>query len=111
VLAYRAIRLAAPGGLGTVPKHDVRRAPRVTLRAAMAAAADRDGVARQYAHGYADIFEFGLPWFRFATLRHRGLRPAVTSLYLAFLARFPDSHVARKHGLEVAREVSRRALG
>ncbi|MGO4611516.1 triphosphoribosyl-dephospho-CoA synthase, partial [Variovorax sp. 2RAF20] len=37
------------------------------------------------------------------------LHRAVTAVYLAFLARFPDSHIARKHGLPAARRVSNRA--
>src|SRR5215210_6491475 len=39
--AYEAIRLAGAGGLDEPVEHDVRDAPTVTLRDAMAAAADR----------------------------------------------------------------------
>ena len=45
---YRAIRLAQPGGLGDVPEQDVKGEPTVSLREAMAMAADRDLIARQY---------------------------------------------------------------
>ena len=34
--------------------------PAVTLRAAMRLAAERDLIARQYANGYADVFDLGL---------------------------------------------------
>src|SRR4051812_32934462 len=46
-LAFRAITLAAPGGLGSAERHDVRAPATVSLRAAMADAADRDRIARQ----------------------------------------------------------------
>ena len=59
--AYAAIRAAGAGGLDEPVEHDVRAAPTVALRDAMAAAADRDSVAAEYATGYAVTFELGLP--------------------------------------------------
>ena len=59
--AYRAIRLARPGGLGEVPDQDVAAEPTVTLREAMALAADRDLVARQYANGFREVLHEALP--------------------------------------------------
>ena len=58
--AFRAIARVNPGGLGAVPDEDVRLAPRVDLRAAMALAAHRDSVARQYRDAYTDLFDLGL---------------------------------------------------
>jgi triphosphoribosyl-dephospho-CoA synthase len=109
-LAYRAIRLAAPGGLGRSDRHDVAEEPRVTLLEAMRAAAARDRIAWQYANGFADILELGV-----ARLRHGRARGwpepwAVTSTYLAFLAAFPDSHILRKHGAAAAEEVRAAAV-
>ena len=46
--AYAAIRLAGAGGLDEPVEHDVRDEPRVTLREAMAAAAQRDTIASEY---------------------------------------------------------------
>ncbi len=103
--AFAAIRLAEPAGLGAAPQHDVRAPPTVSLAVAMAAAADRDHIAAQYAGGFADIFEIGLPRLRAGVTRWRSERWATTSAYLAFLARLPDSHVARKYGMERARVV------
>ena len=71
----------------------------------MAAAADRDRIAAQYANGFADIFELGLPRLRAGLARWGSERWATTSAYLAFLARLPDSHVARKYGMERAQAV------
>ena len=111
--AYRAIAHAMPAGLGTAPEQDVATRPTVNLRAAMHLATMRDTVARQYANGYADLFTLGLPVLRRHLAGHGAWRErlhrAVTAVYLAFLARFPDSHIARKHGLPAARRVSNRA--
>ncbi len=63
ILAFRAIRKVNPGGLGESPEQDVKSEPTVTLLEAMKLAADRDMIARQYANGYADVFDFGVPAF------------------------------------------------
>lgn len=102
---FGAIRLAEPGGLGTAPEHDVRATATVTLTAAMAAAAARDRIAAQYASDFADIFDLGLPRLRAGLARWGSERWATTAAYLAFLARLPDSHVARKYGMERAQAV------
>ncbi|HEY8553102.1 MAG TPA: triphosphoribosyl-dephospho-CoA synthase [Burkholderiales bacterium] len=108
-LAYRAIRLAAPGGLGTAPAHDVRAAPAVTLLEAMRTAAAWDRIAFQYAYGYSDIFAFALPCLERTLARFGPRRESLLALYLELLARFPDSHLARRHGRREAEEVSARA--
>jgi triphosphoribosyl-dephospho-CoA synthase len=96
--AFEAIRLARPGGLGTADRHDVHAPARVSLLDAMHEAADRDMIARQYASGYADVLDTGLARLAAARARGRDWRWTTTEVYLAFLARHPDSHVARKFG-------------
>jgi triphosphoribosyl-dephospho-CoA synthase len=109
VLAYQAIRLARPGGLGRVKLHDVAAAPGVTLLEAMREARERDFIARQYVTDYRDVFGTGMPAAR-EWLARKGSREWVTvAVYLEFLSRFPDSHVARNHGREIAAAVSREA--
>lgn len=105
VQAYQAILQASPGGLGNSEHHDVHAMPEVSLLEAMRAAEGRDRIAWQYTHAYADIFEFGLP--RYRSLLHRWERPAwaATGVYLGFLARWPDTHIVRKYGSELAEEV------
>lgn len=107
---YEAIRLAAPGGLGESPRHDVRDAPAVTLAEAMAEAAGRDAIARQYATDYQDIFERGLPVAVRAIDRWHSPDWAATAVFLEFLSCLPDSHVARKFGPESAERLRQRAL-
>jgi triphosphoribosyl-dephospho-CoA synthase len=108
-LAYRAIRLARPGGLGSAPEQDVAEEPRVPLHQAMRLAADRDSIARQYGTGFRDVFELTLPALRDALATGRPLEPAIITAYLKTLARLPDTLIARKGGLAAALEVSRRA--
>src|SRR5262249_37943392 len=92
---YRAISLANPGGLGEVERHDVRRPPRIPLLTAMMLARRRDRIAAQYASAYADVFRLGLPRLASARARWGEGSTAVSATYLAFLGRFPDSHVRR----------------
>jgi len=99
---FAAIALANPGGLGTAERHDVRAPPTVALREAMADAAARDLVARQYVTDFADVFGMGAPTFIAARADGAGAAEAATVVYLAFLAAEPDSHIARKFGRETA---------
>lgn len=108
---YRAIRLAAPGGLGSSPRHDVRAAPTVGLLSAMREAAQRDRIAGQYASGYADIFSLGMDALKQGRTRWGEETRALTGVYLAYLSDFPDSHVLRKFGAATAAQVQRMARG
>jgi triphosphoribosyl-dephospho-CoA synthase len=106
---YAAIRMANPGGLGEVPDQDVAAEPTTTLREVMRLAADRDVVARQYATGYGDVLDQTLPALAEALGQGRDLEAAISHAFLATLARLPDTLIARKRGIEVAREASLRA--
>jgi triphosphoribosyl-dephospho-CoA synthase len=103
--AYAGIRAARAGHLGTVGAHDVGARPQVTLLVAMRTAADRDRIARQYATGYADIFEHTLGWLAACRERWGEGYPGVTGLYLKIAAAWPDTLVARKHGETAAEAV------
>lgn len=109
-LAYRAIRLASPAGLGTVTRHDVAAEPTVTLREAMAAAAGRDRIACQYAAAYEDVFAIGVPRIGAALCAGVGKEWAATLAYLGFLGSFNDSHIERKYSCAAAAEVRSRAM-
>jgi len=111
VEVYAAIRRARPGGLGEVESEDVAAPapPSVTLRQAMALAADRDAIAREYITDFALTFETGVPALRAA--RREGLpwTDAAVDAYLALLDQAADTHIARKLGPAEAAKVSRRA--
>lgn len=102
--AFQAIQLASPAGLGEVAEHDVQKSPDVTLLKAMQVAAHRDLIAQQYANGFADVFA-GVELYREYLAKWERPAWAVTAVYLSFLAKFEDSHIARKYGPEVAQVI------
>jgi triphosphoribosyl-dephospho-CoA synthase len=107
--AFRAIIRANPAGLGAAAAHDVAGPADVTLLEAMRAAAARDRIAYQYAHGFIDIFETGLCALAQARKRGHDAPQATLDVYMTFLAAFPDSHIARKYGSETARAIMAKA--
>jgi triphosphoribosyl-dephospho-CoA synthase len=106
---YAAIRRARPGGLGSSSTEDVASAPTVSLRDAMALAAERDSVAREYATDFATTFDVGVPALRAARRAGFGWTDATVEAFLRILATCPDTHIARKLGSDAALAVSRRA--
>jgi triphosphoribosyl-dephospho-CoA synthase len=102
---FSAIRRANPGGLGSVADQDVASAPRAGLREAMSLAADRDRIAQAYVTDFAEVFDFGLPRFQLIRRQTADRSIAVTTLHMAYLAAFADSHIARKFGASAAEEV------
>ncbi len=109
-LAFEAIRLASPGGLGKAGRYDVRGAEvDITLREAMHLAQDRDTVAREYVTDFEITFEVGYAALRrFLAEGHR-LSDSIVQTALTILAQVPDTLIVRKEGLATAQEVSRRA--
>lgn len=118
--AYRAIARANPGGLGDAPEQDVHDEPSLGLRDAMALAADRDRIAHQYAHDFADVFAIGLGALPRGFALMSGApgdaadattARAVQRVFLGYLGGIPDSHIVRKHGEAVAHTVMAAAQG
>ncbi len=107
--AYAAIRRATPGGLGRVDEQDVSASPTASLRDVMALARDRDAIAREYATDFRATFELGAPALRGALGSGLTWRDAVIETYLTLLAASPDTHIARKLGIDAAATVQRRA--
>ena len=106
---YAAIRLANPGGLGTVDSQDVAGDPTMTLVEVMRLAAHYDSIASEYATGFELTFTTGAPALDRA--RRDGLNwdDAVVETFLTLLARAPDTHIVRRTGIAAADEVSQRA--
>lgn len=101
---YEAIRTANPGGLGRSDTADVAAEPEVTLTQAMALAAARDTIARQYVTGFKDLFDIGLARWN----RENGPSDPVRAtllIYFDYASQLPDSHVLRKHGAELAETI------
>jgi triphosphoribosyl-dephospho-CoA synthase len=103
---YAAIRRAAPGGLGTAASQDVADEPGVTLLEAMRLAADRDGVAREYATGFSVTFECGAPALQRARRAGLSWSDAVVETFLQLLAHGIDTHIVRRTGTAAAERVS-----
>jgi triphosphoribosyl-dephospho-CoA synthase len=108
---YAAIRRAAPGGLGRAEAQDVADEPTMTLLEVMRLAADRDGIAREYATGFETTFTHGAP--ALVRARRDGLSwdDAVVETFLEILALQPDTHIVRRAGSELAAQVSGHARG
>ncbi|RKT47114.1 triphosphoribosyl-dephospho-CoA synthase [Thiocapsa rosea] len=106
---FRAIRLAAPAGLGVAELHDVAGPATAPPLEVMACADSKDLIARQYVTGYADLFERAVPLLVECEGRWGDPAWAAAAVYMDTLQRYPDSHVVRKLGPAVADEVRRRS--
>ena len=109
-LIFQAIREANPGGLGQSDKFDVNLLPDCSLQEAMAAAQQRDFIAKQYVTGFSDIFTTGLDCIKEFTSRWNRVEWATVACYLTFLADFADSHIVRKFGEQVAEQTRIKAI-
>lgn len=95
---FRAIALAAPGGLGESDTQDVTEKPDVTLIQAMQIASDRDRIALQFTTNYKDVFEFLVLRYNSCFNRWDDAEWSAVAVYAAMLAQYPDSHIERKYG-------------
>lgn len=102
---FQAIRLAQPGGLGKVDTEDVAEAPSMPLLETMRLAAERDLIARQYVHGFADVFGLVLP----ALAGDGSLEEAILTAQLRLIASVGDSLIGRKLGVAVEQDCKARA--
>ncbi len=106
---FAAIARANPGGLGSAEAGDVQAPADMSLLDAMRLAAGRDRIARAYVTDFEDVFAFALPLYRRALDAAQTRDLAVTTLHMSMLARFPDTHIARKYGPARAEEVQEEA--
>jgi len=117
VEVYEAIRIANPSGLGKVSDLDVNdpssaekiRRERVTLFDVFKIASEYDLVCSEWVSNYHVTFDLAFPYLNKLTKTDAGLNVAVVHTFLNVLGKHPDTFIARKAGLEKAREVSVRA--
>ncbi|SMG65447.1 triphosphoribosyl-dephospho-CoA protein [methanotrophic bacterial endosymbiont of Bathymodiolus sp.] len=95
---FRAITLAAPGGLGESAEQDVAEKPDINLTQAMQIASDRDRIALQFVTNYKDVFDFLVLRYNAQFNRWGDAEWSAVAVYAAMLARYPDSHIERKYG-------------
>jgi triphosphoribosyl-dephospho-CoA synthase len=107
--AFAAIRLAAPGGLGHAAEQDVRSEPTIPLRHIMYLVEDVDLVARQYANGFREVFDDGLPALFQGLEKTHSLEGAIIHCHLHLMANHPDTLIARKRNQWDANSASQRA--
>ena len=106
---WRAIALARPGGMGTSDRHDLHAPPPADLRDAMRAAAHRDQIARLWATGYTDLFAGPVADLAAEVAAGHTLDEAIVRSHLRQLDREPDTLITRRHGVDIAADVSRAA--
>ncbi|MEO1878562.1 MAG: triphosphoribosyl-dephospho-CoA synthase [Methylococcales bacterium] len=95
---FKAIALAAPGGLGKSKQQDVNEAATVTLSEAMMMASEKDRIALQYVTNYKDIFDFSILRYNGGYVKYDDSIWAAVSVFTGLLSKFPDSHIERKYG-------------
>lgn len=95
---FKAISLAAPGGLGKSNEQDVAEEARVTLLQAMQLASQRDRIALQFSTVFKDVFEFGVLRYNSRLYRWGKMDWATLAVYTGLLSQFADSHIERKYG-------------
>jgi triphosphoribosyl-dephospho-CoA synthase len=76
----------------------------------MQVADKRDLIARQFCNEFADIFAFGQMHYAQAMTRWQNNSWAASYVYLSFLASYLDSHIIRKYGEAIAKEVQHEAM-
>jgi triphosphoribosyl-dephospho-CoA synthase len=110
---YEAIDLTNPSGLNGVPDLDVTD-PRsrerileekVSLYQIFKIAADYDDVCSEWVNNYHITFDVTYPYLM-KQLKSKDLNTAIVLTFLKVLSEHPDTFVARKVGLEKAREIS-----
>ena len=106
---YRAIRLAAPGGLGESTHQDVHAEPSHTLLEVMQLAASWDQISQEYAQNFAGVIGKGVETLMQSRERGEAELWAITRCYLNFVANQPDTHISRKHGLDIAQTIQQEA--
>jgi triphosphoribosyl-dephospho-CoA synthase len=95
---FRAITLAAPGGLGESDEQDVHNPATVTLTQAMQIASSKDRISLQYVSDYKDIFDFAVLRYNAILNQWSDKSWATVFVYAELLSQYPDSHIERKHG-------------
>ncbi len=104
-LAFEAIRLAEPAGLGQASEHDVYDEPRVSLSCAMQAASAWDAIAREFSTDFQVVFDVGIPTLQKSLAVKGNLAGAATACFLRLASNFVDTHIQRKHGSACAQRV------
>ena len=110
---YEAIDIAKPSGLGEAPDLDVSNPAsksrilrdKVSLYEVFKLAAGYDDICSEWVNNYPIIFDLAYPYIM-EQLKSRDLNTAIIHAFLNILSKHPDTFIARKAGVEKAREIS-----
>jgi triphosphoribosyl-dephospho-CoA synthase len=110
---YEAIDVAKPSSLGEAPDLDVNDPAsktrilkeNVSLYEVFKIAAGYDDICFEWVNNYPITFDLAYPYLM-EQLKHGDLNTAVVHTFLKVLSEHPDTFIARKVGVEKAREVS-----
>lgn len=114
VSVYDAIRIANPAGLGKAPDLDLndptstRRIleERISLYRVFKIAEKYDTICSEWVNNYPVTFDVAYPTLTEQIEHKRDLNTAIIHTFLKILGEYPDTFIARKTGMEKAREVS-----
>jgi triphosphoribosyl-dephospho-CoA synthase len=110
---YEAIDIAKPSGLNEAPDLDVTDPAskarllkeNVSLYEVFKLAADYDDICSEWTRNYPITFDLAYPYLT-AQFERGDLNRAIVHTFLKILSERPDTFIARKAGVEKAREVS-----
>jgi len=114
VAVYEAVKIAKPSGLGKAPDLDVNDPAsterilkeRITLHQVFQIASAYDTICSEWVKNYPVTFDFAYPSLKRYLKEDGDLNRAVIHTFLEVLAAYPDTFIARKVGMEKAREIS-----
>ena len=114
VNVYEAIRIANPAGLGKAPDLDLYDPAstrkileeRISLYRVFKIAEKYDTVCSEWVNNYPITFDVAYPTLTEQIEHKRDLNTAIIHTFLKILGEYPDTFIARKTGVEKAREVS-----
>ncbi|MBX5329298.1 MAG: triphosphoribosyl-dephospho-CoA synthase [Candidatus Bathyarchaeota archaeon] len=117
VNVYEAIKIANPSGLGKAPDLDVNSPDsvdrimkeNVSLYQVFKIASSYDNVCSEWVNNYPTTFDVAYPYLMKQINENKDLNTAIIHTFLKVLAEHPDTFIARKVGLEKAKEVSKMA--
>jgi triphosphoribosyl-dephospho-CoA synthase len=114
VAVYEAVRIAKPSGLGKAPDLDVNDPSsterilreRITLYKVFKIAASYDMICSEWVNNYPVTFDFAHPSLMRWLKEYGNINNAIIHAFLEVLAAYPDTFIARKVGMQKARQVS-----
>ena len=117
VKVFEAIKIANPSGLGKAPELDIDDPESVnrivkkniSLYQVFRIASSYDNVCYEWVNDYPITFDVAYPCLMEQIRITKDLNVAIIHTFLKALAEYPDTFIARKTGIEKAREVSSEA--